>query len=57
MPIDGIISEIVENPFGTKYVVEGMLIGPFGAGKVRTVWIVNHDSTFARLVTAYPMDE
>lgn len=57
MPVDGTVTEIVENSFGTKYVVEGMLIGPHGAGMVRSVWIINDHSSIPRLITAYPTDD
>ncbi|MEW5931865.1 MAG: DUF6883 domain-containing protein [Gemmatimonadota bacterium] len=35
------VSEVVGSPFGTKYIVDGMLHGPGGGhARVRTVWIV-----------------
>lgn len=40
---------------GTKYVVEGELRGPRRAAAVRTIWIVDLDSTKPRFVTAYPI--
>jgi hypothetical protein len=50
--------EVVEHmatAFGTKYVIDGVLVGPAGAsGRVRTIWIVERGSAAPRLVTAYP---
>jgi len=41
---------------GTKYVVEGELVGPRGErGRVRTVWIVEMGEQGPRFVTAYPI--
>lgn len=52
-------SEVVEeqpNPFGTKYVLHGSLICPNGTtASVRTVWIIENDTDFPQLVTAYPL--
>ena len=40
--------------YGTKYIVEGVLLGPEGSARVRTVWIVEIGSDVPRFVTAYP---
>lgn len=51
----GRVTDEVETPFGTKYVVEGELKGPGNAsGRVRTVWITERGRKAPRLVTAYP---
>ena len=56
MPLDWDLTDVIDSPYGTKYVVEGMLFGPFGAGMVRSVWQVNRGDSAARLITAYPID-
>lgn len=56
MPIDGVLTEIIDSPYGTKYVVEGTLLGPLGGGMVRSVWQVNRGFTIPRLIAAYPID-
>jgi hypothetical protein len=46
------------NPYGTKYVVSGTLIGPSGAAVVvTTVWIVLDGESVPRFVTAYPGED
>ena len=51
----GDIAEVVRTPYGTKYVVDGLLLAPTGERvKVRTVWIVERGDFRPRLVTAYP---
>lgn len=43
------------NPFGQKYLVQGILHGPTGsAAAVVTVWIVLQGEDAPRFVTAYP---
>ncbi len=49
--------EVVQSeasPFGTKYVVEGLIAGPLGSAGVRTVWIIETGTVIPRFVTAYP---
>jgi len=49
-------TDLVESPYGTKYVLDGWLIGQEnGRVMVRTVWIVDIGAHFPRLVTAYPI--
>ena len=49
------IVEVVESPFGTKYVVDGLLKTPGGAlVRVRTVWIIEMQDSKPVLITAYP---
>ena len=50
----GEVSEIVETPFGRKYVVPGDLNGPLGAIPVLTVWFLEPGQERARLVTVRP---
>ena len=54
---NGQLSGPLPSAHGSKYLVSGTLMGPNGrSAKVRSVWIVPHDSTVARLVTAMPGD-
>jgi hypothetical protein len=47
-----------ESPFGTKYVVNGLLATPDGREvNLTTVWIVEAGDDRPRLVTAYPGDK
>lgn len=46
--------EAQDTRFGTKYIVDGELIGPSAQAGVRTVWILEQGSEVARFVTAYP---
>ena len=45
------------NRYGRKYSVDGILESSSGKGgvRVRTVWIVQRDEHFPRLITAYPL--
>jgi hypothetical protein len=43
-------------PFGTKYVVEGILLTPDGRTPfIRTVWLIATDTSTPHLITAYPV--
>ena len=54
---DGEMSGPLPSGHGSKCLVSGTLVGPNGrSAKVLSVWIVPHDSTVARLVTAMPGD-
>ncbi|WP_404980513.1 DUF6883 domain-containing protein [Carboxydichorda subterranea] len=45
----------VDSPYGTKYIVDGILTGPTGrVASVITVWVVEPDDPRPRFVTAYP---
>ena len=44
----------VSSPFGHRFLVSGMLIGPAGASPVRTVWEIRDGTDAASFVTAYP---
>lgn len=46
----------VDSPYGKRYSVDGELHTPSGGRpKVRTVWILEHDSDRPRLITAHPV--
>ena len=48
--------EVKPSPYGTKYVIDGSLLGPHGRSiKMRTVWIIDTGSQRPRFVTAYPL--
>jgi hypothetical protein len=49
------VVEVVQSPFGTKYIVDGVLETPSGTSvSVRTLWIVEAEGARPRFVTAYP---
>ena len=53
---EGSVTTVTENPYGTKYVVDGWLHTPLGRRAwVRTVWIIEHGEEIPRLVTPYPV--
>ena len=53
-----LVVEEYKATFGTKWVVEGPLMSPDGrAPTVRSVWILDIDEEFPRLVTVYPVQE
>ena len=50
------INDVFETPYGTKYIIEGMIPTPPGGSiNLRTVWIVEPDGPGPRFVTAYPI--
>jgi hypothetical protein len=50
------VTRVETSPFGTRYVVEGVLHAPDGRQPfVRVVWFVDSGSKVPRLVTAYPL--
>jgi hypothetical protein len=52
------VIQSMESSHGTKYIVDGEIVSPVGKSPVvRTVWIVDHGQTIARLVTAYPHEK
>lgn len=52
------VAAMLESPHGEKYIVDGTLAAASGAERhLRTIWIVDADSTIPRLVTAYPLGE
>ena len=51
------VSEVIENDYGTKYVVRGRLRSLKGDEKtIVTVWIILLGKNTPRFVTAYPED-
>jgi hypothetical protein len=41
--------------FGVKFVVKGLLTRPNGrSARVLTIWMMEHDTSFPRLVSAFP---
>jgi hypothetical protein len=52
------ITETIDTPFGTKYVVDGNIISPTGIrAMVRTIWVFERGGVCPHLVTAYPIDK
>jgi hypothetical protein len=52
------VVKVEQTPFGTRYVIEGILDALDGRTPfVRVVWFIDRDSTVPRLVTAYPLEE
>ena len=44
-----------ESPYGQKYEVHGILVGPLGRrADLVTVWIILNGETYPQLVTAFP---
>lgn len=49
------VSRIVSNPFGIKYIIDGNLKFPNGRNaEVTTVWFIENETEIPKLVTAYP---
>ncbi|MCU0481140.1 MAG: hypothetical protein MUE54_08005 [Anaerolineae bacterium] len=49
-------SVVPRPPFGTHYVIEGMLITPDGRNpQVRVIWSIDEYSIIPRLISAYPL--
>ena len=50
------VVETEETPYGVKYVVDGILETPDGRNpNVRTVWQVDNESAYPRIITARPI--
>ena len=50
------VARIEPSPFGTRYVIEGMISTPDGrAPLIRAVWFMATDEDIPRFVTAYPL--
>ena len=50
------VAAIEESPFGTRYVVDGIMSTPDGREpKVRSVWFIEAGESVPRFVTAYPL--
>ena len=51
------VTRIEDSPFGTRYVVEGMIDTPVGRTPwVRAVWFLREGHDAPHLATAYPID-
>ncbi|MDY6807031.1 MAG: hypothetical protein SXA11_24915 [Cyanobacteriota bacterium] len=51
------LAKIEESPFGTRYVVEGELLGADGRTPlVRSIWFIETGESIPRLVSAYPLE-
>ncbi len=49
------VIKVVENAYGSRYIVDGPLQSPDGRNpRVRTVWQIEIGSDYPRLITAYP---
>lgn len=49
------VTKVVESEYGTRYSVDGLLETPDSRNPyVRTVWIIEKQSTIPRLITAHP---
>lgn len=50
------VVKVVDSSYGSRYSVEGEIETPDGRNpEIRTVWILERESTAPRLVTAYPV--
>ncbi len=50
------VARIETSPFGTRYVIEGIIHSPDGRTPlVRSVWFVESGETIPRFATAYPL--
>jgi hypothetical protein len=50
------VAKIEDSPFGTRYVIEGVLLAPDRRGAVvRSVWFIERGEQIPRFVTAYPL--
>jgi len=53
--LTAVVSQSMETVHGKKYIVDGDIENPLGkAAWVRTIWIIEAETDFPRLVTAYP---
>ncbi|VXD25372.1 DUF6883 domain-containing protein [Planktothrix paucivesiculata] len=51
------LAKIETSPFGTRYVIEGILMTPDGRNpEVRSVWFIATGDDNPRLVSAYPLE-
>jgi len=49
------VCQEITSDFGTKYVIDGVLVTPIGTSvKLRTVWVIELQDARPRFVTAYP---
>jgi hypothetical protein len=53
---DHAVIKVEESPFGTRYVIEGVIHAPDGRSpEVRSIWFIETEDTTPRFVTAYPL--
>ncbi len=53
--VENEVTQSEETPFGTRYVIEGIISTPSGRSiSLRSVWFVEAEGTAPRFVTAYP---
>lgn len=51
------VARVVASPFGTRFVVEGIMATPDGRTPgVRSVWFIEMGEDAPRFVTAYPLE-
>ena len=49
------VVDVLETPYGIKYVIEGWIDTPDGRNpQVKTVWQIDWDKDYPRLISAYP---
>lgn len=49
------VQEVVESPYGRKYIIEGYLQAPLGQQvQICTVWLLELNDVHPRFITAYP---
>jgi len=52
------VAKVEDSPFGTRYVIEGIIKAPDGRTPLlRSVWFIRHGEEEPRLATAYPLRE
>ena len=52
----GTVTAAEKTPYGTRYVVDGLLTAPDGASlNVRSVWFINENASVPRFATAHPL--
>lgn len=50
------VARAESSPFGTRYVVEGIMNAPDGrAPLIRSIWFIERAETIPRFVSAYPL--
>ena len=53
---DNEVTKIEDSPFGTRYVVDGILFTPDDRKPlIRSVWFIEEGETIPKFVTAYPL--
>jgi hypothetical protein len=49
------VAQVQDSPFGTRYVVEGIINAPDGRSPtIRAIWFVENGEDVPRLISAYP---